>query len=66
LDEEVNSEELPQGWIPVPKNVSLSLPLEQPFRLVRFRRFSFEALVPSMVAQAPSVTAEHHPLMGFT
>ena len=33
-------------------------------RLVWFRRFSFEALIPSLVAQAPDVTAEHHPLMG--
>jgi len=33
-------------------------------RLVWFRRFSFEALVSSVAAQAPGVTAEHHPLMG--
>jgi hypothetical protein len=28
------------------------------------RRFSFEALISSLAAQAPGVTAEHHPLMG--
>jgi hypothetical protein len=44
VDEEVHSEELPQGLIPDPKTVSLSLPQEQPFTdvipIARKRRFN--------------------------